>query len=176
MQHLWPPQSDAGSNQTPEVIKNLKVYQWMQELALHFRYAHLLCTDWVKTVKPSIISNASAPVGIVLDPPYSGNLRDPELYVVESLDVSANVRAWCIENGNNPKLRIALCGYEGEHEMPPDWEVLEWKATNGYSALNKDRNARSRHNPHRERVWFSPHCLRPGDGVQASLVQLSAGS
>jgi DNA adenine methylase len=44
------------------------------------------------------------------------------------------VREWAIANGGNPKLRIALCGYEGEHDMPKSWECVEWKAAGGYAA------------------------------------------
>ncbi len=47
----------------------------------------------------------------------------------------------------HPKLEIALCGYAGEHKMPPDWEEVAWS-----SQLGKGR----------EWIWFSPNCLRPG--------------
>lgn len=31
-------------------------------------------------------------------------------------------------------MRIALCGYEGEHAMPPSWSCLSWKARGGYGS------------------------------------------
>jgi len=62
-----------------------------------------------------------------------------------------------IENGKNPLFRIALCGYDGEHQMPDDWECIEWRATGGYGIVS---NGRGRQNAARERIWFSPHCLR----------------
>ena len=51
----------------------------------------------------------------------------------------------------NPLMRIALCGYEGEHEMPGDWKVLGWNAGAGYGGQNGKR----------ERIYFSPACCEP---------------
>jgi DNA adenine methylase len=53
-------------------------------------------------------------------------------------------------------MRIALCGYQDEHEMPSSWEAVAWKAGGGYG-----RTDRGRSNRERERIWFSPHCLKP---------------
>jgi hypothetical protein len=79
------------------------------------------------------------------------------LYSTHSNDVSAQVRAWAIENGGNPLLRIALCGYEGEHDMPDDWECVRWRAVGGYGSQGAGYG-----NAARERIWFSPACLRLG--------------
>ena len=65
-----------------------------------------------------------------LDPPYDADCDNP--YGMEH--VSGAVREWAIANGNNPKLRIALCGYDGEHAMPGEWECLAWKARGGYGS------------------------------------------
>lgn len=78
----------------------------------------------------------------------------------DALTVAHEVRAWAIENGDNPQLRIALCGYEGEHTMPASWECVPWKASVGYASRGK--GVRRNENCKRERVWFSPHCLRGG--------------
>ena len=69
----------------------------------------------------------------------------------------------------NPMLRIALCGYDGEHEMPRTWECVPWKARGGYGSQG---DGRGRENAARERVWFSPNCLRPVDERQPSLFAL----
>jgi hypothetical protein len=94
--------------------------------------------------------------GVFLDPPYSAEEHDVA-YSADS-DVSAQVREWAIANGENPLLRIALCGYEGEHEMPDSWECVAWKAAGGYGSQG---TGSGRENKHRERIWFSPACLRP---------------
>jgi hypothetical protein len=92
--------------------------------------------------------------GVFLDPPYSHDLR--ERCYSEDHDISADVRQWAIEHGDDPNFRIALCGYEGEHEMPSTWECVPWKAHGGYS-----RTERGVANRSKERIWFSPNCLKP---------------
>ena len=73
----------------------------------------------------------------------------------EDHDISAEVREWAIANGDNPDFRLALCGYDGEHEMPDSWECVAWKAHGGYS-----RTERGKANRELERIWFSPYCLK----------------
>jgi hypothetical protein len=70
---------------------------------------------------------------------------------------SAAVRDFALANGDNPQLRIVLCGYEGEHDMPATWRKLAWKTNGGYA--NIADNGRGRDNKAREVLWFSPHCL-----------------
>jgi len=65
------------------------------------------------------------------------------------------VRARVKVDGDDPRMRIALCGYEGEHKMPDSWTCHAWKARGGYGSQSADGNE----NPHKERIWFSPHCL-----------------
>lgn len=62
-------------------------------------------------------------------------------------------------SGADPMLRIAVCGYEGEHEFPKDWECIAWKANGGYA--NQAGETPGKVNATRERIWFSPHCIRP---------------
>jgi hypothetical protein len=73
------------------------------------------------------------------------------------------------EMGERPDMRIALCGYEGEHDMPATWECVAWRAKGGYANAGDGSNL----NRHRERVWFSPACLRPG--VDTGQIDLFAG-
>lgn len=79
-----------------------------------------------------------------------------------NLTVAHDVRLWCVENGDNPLLRIALCGYAGEHEEleAKGWSVLAWKAQGGYGNQGEDNSNRGK-----ERIWFSPHCLGGRQGV-----------
>ena len=72
-----------------------------------------------------------------------------------------------IKNGDNPLLRIAVCGYEGEHEFPSGWEMIKWKANGGFG--NQNPNTNGAINATRERIWFSPHCRRPSDGLFHAL-------
>ena len=78
---------------------------------------------------------------------------DDDLYRVDCGSVAHDVRTWAIEQGANPLMRIALCGYEGEHQLP-GWHLVPWKARGGFSSQNKEGNDNCR----RERIWFSPYC------------------
>ena len=93
--------------------------------------------------------------GIFLDPPYSVEERS-HVYSHESRDVAKEVAVWARENGANPDLRICLCGYEGEHDMPETWECVPWKTGGGYGSQGEGAD---RANSDRERLWFSPACL-----------------
>lgn len=77
------------------------------------------------------------------------------LYAEESFTVAHDVQVWCQQNGDNPLLRIALCGYSGDYDLP-GWTGVAWKARGGYGSQGQ---ARGRANSGREMIWFSPHCL-----------------
>lgn len=131
---------------------------WFEALRNRLRSVRVCCGEWHRILGPSPTVGLGV-TAILLDPPYSAEAgRDPNLYGVEDLDVSHEVRAWAIEHGEHPSMRIALCGYEGEHVMPDGWECVEWKANGGYG--NQGQGA-GRANARRERVWFSKHCMRP---------------
>jgi len=74
-----------------------------------------------------------------------------------TITAEKTVREWALEWGNDPRMRIALCGYEGEHEMPDSWQCMAWKARGGYGSQGDDRG---RENAERERIWFNSSCLR----------------
>lgn len=123
----------------------------LTKLSERLQFVRVACGDWSRIVGQSVTFLCSAPCAVVLDPPYAGY---EEVYN-EASTISADVRAWAIENGDNPQLRIALCGYDGEHAMPDGWTVVEWRAAGGHGNRNDGYE-----NKHRERIWFSPHCLK----------------
>lgn len=126
----------------------------MAALADRLRRVRVCCGDWSRVVgeTPTIKHGTTA---MFLDPPYAFAERAGDLYAHDT-DVAAEVRRWAIAHGDDPRYRIALCGYEGEHAMPEDWMALRWKARGGYGSQGNGRGA---DNAHRETVWFSPHCL-----------------
>jgi len=131
---------------------------YMTALAERMRRVRVCCGDWSR-VMGNTPTQTYTPAAIFLDPPYADTAkRTDDLYRVDCDQVAHAVREWCIANGDNPKLRICLAGYEGEHAMPDTWECVAWKAQGGYSNLG---NAAGRENTARERLWFSPHCVRP---------------
>ncbi|MFY0576966.1 hypothetical protein ACN28S_23935 [Cystobacter fuscus] len=140
------------------------VREWMQQLAARLRYVRVCCGDWARVVTPAVTEGIGV-TAVLLDPPYSAEAgRDPSIYAEDDLEVAHAVREWALTNGGNPRLRIALCGYEGEHQMPATWRCVEWESSGGYA--NRCSNFS---NSARERIWFSPHCLEPR---QASLLPL----
>jgi hypothetical protein len=148
------------------------VRDYFDALANRLRRVRVCCGDWSRVLGPSPTEKLGL-TGVFLDPPYSGDAdRDDSLYGVDDLSVAHGVRAWCIEHGENPLLRIALCGYRGEHDELESlgWEAVEWKARGGYGSQS---NGRGRENSKREVVWFSPHCLKPEEiAVTHSLFAL----
>lgn len=126
-------------------------------LRQRLRRVRVCCGDWERVCGPSVTFKHGL-CGVFLDPPYADTAnRDPNLYAVDSLDVAHRVRKWAIANGDNPLMRIALAGYEGEHEMPESWSCWAWKAQGGYGSQRKDK---TNENAGRERIWFSPHCVQ----------------
>jgi DNA adenine methylase len=136
--------------------RDTPIREWMQALADRLRRVRVCCGDWgrVCTETPTTKNGLT---GVFLDPPYGDNAgRDMTIYRVESGTVAADVQAWALAHGDDPLMRIALCGYEGEHVIPGSWECLAWKTAGGYSS----EGTRGSENAARERVWFSPHCAK----------------
>lgn len=129
---------------------------WMFALADRLRRTRVCCGDWTRVLGRSP-TECIGVTGIFLDPPYSA-ARD-SVYSIDSREVAHDVREWAIAHGDNPMLRIALCGYQDEHEMPAGWSMLAWKANGGHA--NASKAGRGRANAAKERIWFSPHCLEP---------------
>lgn len=134
-------------------VKSGGLYEYLTKLAHRLRRVRVCCGDWSRVVTPSVTTYIGD-CGVFLDPPYDQELR--ERCYSEDHNISGEVREWALANGANPKFKIALCGYEGEHDMPKDWECVAWKAHGGYS-----RTERGKANRSAERIWFSPHCLKP---------------
>ena len=125
------------------------------QLADRLRGARVCCGDWTRVLTPSVTFRHGV-TGVLLDPPYDVGGTE---YGQSAAGISTAVREWAIENGSNPLLRIALCGYvEEDHgaDMPEGWVVEAWKGGGGYNNLSTGANRT------RERIWFSPACLRTG--------------
>jgi len=134
-------------------VRTEAVYEWMNGLAARLRRVRVACGDWSRVVTPSVIRAGSYPCGVFLDPPYD---TGSENYSVTEEGIAAKVREWALDHGEDERLRIILCGYEGEHEMPDSWHCHAYSATGAYAG----RGTKANENRHRERLWFSPHCLR----------------
>jgi DNA adenine methylase len=124
---------------------------YLQRLAARLRHVRILNTSWQRAVKTCLTGelgrSPDATVGLFFDAPYKGyesHYRHPQKGVADE------VARWAAFYGENPRFRIAVCGYAGDHEFRRGWEEFPWVGAQG-----KLR--------HLERVWFSPFCL-PGKG------------
>ena len=129
---------------------------YFRAMSERLRRVRVCSGDWTRVVGPTPTFKHGL-TAVFLDPPYADTAkRTKDLYSKDSASVAHAVREWAVANGNNPLMRIALCGYEGEHKMPRGWKCLAWKAKGGYGSQRRDRN---NVNAARERIWFSPYCL-----------------
>lgn len=144
---------DTGQERS-EFIKT-----YLAGFANRLRNVRVCCGDWARVCGPSVTFRHGM-TGVFLDPPYADTAsRTKGLYATDCEQVAHKAREWAIEQGKNPKMRIVLAGYEGEHDMPSDWHVDEWEAIGGYGLISQDAEQTGRANKKRERLWCSPACL-----------------
>jgi DNA adenine methylase len=137
--------------------------KYFRALSLRLSRVHLFHGDWTRCLSKGVLNRAAERIknqitGVFLDPTYDSKLCDSDvLYPV--LADSAEVRAWAIEHGERPDMRVCLAGLEGEHTLPDNWTVKPW--TNSGGQFGK-RN--------QERLWFSPYCL-PEEGGEVTVEE-----
>lgn len=125
---------------------------YMRALSDRLRRVRVCCGDFERVLGPAVTTCIGS-TAIFLDPPYPEEGRSI-CYSQDGDGVWWRAREWALQNGNDPLLKIALCGYElPGAEMPEDWACLAWRASGGYG-----RSPRGRANAGRERIWFSPAC------------------
>jgi hypothetical protein len=141
---------------------------WMNRLADRLRTVRVLCGPWKRACGSPSTTTRLGLTGIFLDPPYRSSVDGKEsrhgaLYASDKssdLDkLQADVLRFCVGHTGNPMIRIAVCGLEGEGYEPLEsmgWEPVAWSSV-GYGA----RSEKGRTNAARERVWFSPSCVKP---------------
>ena len=134
------------------------ILDWMLRLQSRLRDVRVCCGDWSRVLGDSPTIKLGT-TGILLDPPYGVDAgRVADLYAEDSHCVASEVAAWAFERGEDRRLRIVLCGYQGEHTPPAGWRAVEWKTKGGYGSQG---DGRGRGNATRERLWSSPGCLDP---------------
>ena len=142
---------NAGQGQCADWGEHLA--DMMQRLSDRLRRVRVACGDWGR-VCTSSVTDRHGLTAVFLDPPYAEGAMEYSVGGNADDGITQAVRAWCIENGDNPQLRIAFCGYE-PLSMSKGWTALRWVAPKGYQ---NDENAGNRK---REIIWFSPNCLTP---------------
>ena len=122
-------------------------------LQQRLRRVSVCCGDWKRVIAWQ--GSPEEVCAIFLDPPYADTKRG-DVYSHEAYTLGNDVEKWALEYGDDLRRRIALCGYEGNYNMPESWTCVAWKAPGGYGNRGKENP-----NRFRERVWFSPNCLNP---------------
>lgn len=149
--------------------------EWMGRLADRLRLVRTCYGHWNRICDSDSTLTRLGLTGVCLDPPYplkqkeSGKKsRAGNLYATDNgsnLDALRDeVFDWCRRWGQNSQIRVALCCYEGDGYEPlaaEGWTMRAWEASGGYSnqSGSKGENAK------RERIYFSPACLTPSQGL-----------
>jgi site-specific DNA-adenine methylase len=136
--------------------RNQDLTEYFTSLARRLRHVTIHFGDWVKLANAAEKESSHSNVAILLDPPYRYSTgRQKKLYVTDSGDVATYVHRWALARAATcPRLKLALCGFAGEHKMPNSWEEFAWS-----SKLGKGK----------ERIWFSPSCQGTDEPQLASV-------
>lgn len=158
----------GGKGVHRKTLSTQQVAAWLDALSARLERVRVASGDWSRVLSPAVLRTSplsgggigNGHCGVLLDPPY----EQGKMAYAAGAPLIADVREWAIAHGNDPHLRIVLCGYEGEHAMPDSWRKVEWKAHGGYGSQGKGA---ARENKHRERLWLSPACLPVASQVAA---------
>jgi DNA adenine methylase len=118
-------------------------------LAERLRRVGMAHGDWSRLVTNSALglhNTGTTPVAVFLDPPYP----DEAIDYGAAPEVARDVELWCREHGDDPRLRLVLCGHVGDYELP-GWRAVNWGGSRGWGRARRGDN---------ECVWLSPHCRR----------------
>ena len=130
------------------------IFDWFMQLHARMRNVRVACGDWSRVCRDSVTTRHGL-TGVFLDPPYSKGAMD---YAVGGVGTTLpiEVQAWCADNGDNPLLRIVLCGHAGEHDalLERGWSIRTWAARKGYALTDE-----AVQNSKDETLWCSPHCV-----------------
>jgi hypothetical protein len=169
--HANPPESRPDDAAGTNARRLAWLTGWFGALSDRLRCVRVCCGDWERVCGSDSTTTRLGTVGLFLDPPYPVHTPDGKpsraagLYGAGDDAAAADrirdrVLAYCQAHGPDPLFRIAICGYETdgyEALEAQGWEVVAWRSSGGYSNQSKRKNI----NRDRERIWFSPSCLRP---------------
>jgi len=134
------------------LVKERRVSEYVAALSERLRNVCIFWNDFEVVVEKADRSEFGV-VGVLLDPPYPRHLRDYD-YDTDDADIWNRAVRWAVANGDNPKLRIAICGYndaDSDALFPHSWRRFVWRR----SGLGQYKD--------KECIWFSPHCGGGGD-------------
>ena len=134
------------------------VQGWLSALRDRLCSVRMACGGWERVMGESVAVKHGL-TGVFLDPPYDGT----EYVYGCDKPVSETVRAWCLENGTDTRLRIVLAGRGSEHDalMDDGWRKETWSALKGYANHEERRY---------EALWISPNCVASSGIKQQQLL------
>jgi hypothetical protein len=160
------------------VANRTHLYEVFQQLRARLKHVRVTCGPADRILTPAVTWRHGT-TGVFLDPPYPADAGSTGgIYTTASEERAAFDGAfrYCLENGADKRLRIALCYYEGttvrpglDLEGPAEdvspalrslgWDIVAWKANGGYGGQSGTNE-----NAARERIAFSPGCNRVKQG------------
>ncbi len=147
--------------------------EWIMALADRLRLVRTCYGHWSRICDSNSTLTRLGRTGVFIDAPYptihgvtGEKSRDDHLYTGDKdqdlLALRDEIMSWCIKWGNNPKISIAVCGYEGdgyESLLDRGWFETIWHASGGYANQRRAGKKKSA-NAKRERIWWSTACKR----------------
>lgn len=125
---------------------------YLRKIGARFKgNTRILCGDWSRVFTKSEHDSCNGVKGVFFDPPYDGH----ENFYSKKTDknVVNKVRTWCKKFGARDDFRIAISGYNTDHD-----ELLEhgWfkKSIGKQCGMKKDSNKKI------EYIWCSPLCVK----------------
>jgi len=94
---------NAGMGRLTSAMPGGACTGYLLSIAARLRRTRVTCGDWCRVLTPAV-THRHGLTGVLLDPPYTEGTRG--LYGEDSGDIASEVRAWAIENGDHPKLRM----------------------------------------------------------------------
>lgn len=156
--HTGPRLPSLGSNSGVHAQCGPDRLRWVGQ---RVRKVKVACGDWARLQGRStlgLVKGGAGHTGVFLDPPYGEGVS----YFAEDGDIAGDVWRWACEVGDDPRLRLAVCGYEDGRDVPDGWTVYRWDANKrhgGAGFANRSAKGAGRARARRETIWFSPHCL-----------------
>jgi DNA adenine methylase len=122
------------------------VADWLSALRDRLCSVRIACGDWRRICGESVTTKHGS-TAVFLDPPYEGT----EYVYGEEKNISAECRQWCLDEGENLKLRIVIAGRGDEHDslLAQGWRKQGWSALRGYAKHEERKD---------EAIWCSPGC------------------
>jgi site-specific DNA-adenine methylase len=167
---------DRGVQVNPERLSTCAsrrawLIDWFSRLRDRLRTVRVCCGHFMRVMDSESVTTRLGVTGIFADPPYphtnpdGSSSRSEGLYAQDAPDkVRDELLAYCLERGDNPMMRICVAGYDTDGYAALErhgWDVVAWQAQGGYG----NRSKKGRANAKRERLYFSPGCVKPDLGL-----------